>query len=124
MKKWLKIILLLLVMVLKGTTTVDAAIPVHDDEGIRSWVVEQEQRQQANFSDTSLIYHICSSRPDRLEPVLDFKKADQLNRKLFVIHHFNSVLPLRCGRYHVVITRLMAELPCDYYVFALRRLLC
>ena len=75
MNRWLKIILVTLVMVLKGAVNTNAATFDNDsNDKIYTWVAENNQKQQASISDSSNIYRICSSRPERVVPTNYFVK--------------------------------------------------
>ena len=126
MNRWLKIILVTLVMVLKGAVNTNAATFDNDSNvKIYTWVAENNQKQQASISDSSHIYRICSSRPERVVPTNYFvKQGTKQGRKLLMANHNNYISAHQRGRNHFWVSRLMLELPCEYYVFALKRLIC
>lgn len=126
MNRWVKLILLTLVMVLKGTVTMNAANMDIDSNGrVCAVVSDPNQKEQAVIHDSSQNYRVCSSRPSRTVPVNCFAKQDSRHVHKFILFNFKDPIQHHHRqRNHVRVSRLMPEPSCEYYVFTLRRLLC
>ena len=125
MNRWLRIIILTLLVVLKSTATISAAtFAADDDHKIQEWVFEHQQRPQAIISDSSQTFRLCSSRPQRVIPA---EYAKQVQRYSFRLQSSNLEKTLSWysyGRHHIKTSRLSLLFSCEYYVFALKHLLC
>lgn len=87
MNRWLRIIILTLLVVLKSTATMSAAtFAADDDHKIQEWFFEHQQRPQAIISDSSQTFRLCSSRPQRVIPA---EYAKQVQRYSFRLQSSN-----------------------------------
>ena len=125
MNRRLRIILLTWLLALTSALPVMASTGT-DDKGIGGdvWLTAPHQKQQATISDSSQVYRICSSRPGRLIPTLFAKQGQSRKPQLFNFKTFSLSQSQRRGRHHIRLSRLVPQLPCEYYVFALKRLIC
>ena len=93
-------------------------------EGIpTSQLRDDGYHSEAVLTDSSLLLRICGSRPGRMIPAaIKVKRAAQRISQLFNHHSF----PFRHygNRYFSIADAIIPMPQCDYYVFALRRLLC
>lgn len=126
MNRWVKLILLTLVMVLKGTVTMNAAnIDVDSNGSVCAVVSCPNQKEQAVIHDSSQNYRVCSSRPSRTIPVNYFAKQDSRHVHKFLLFNFKDPIQRHHRqRNQISVSRMLPEPSCEYYVFALRRLLC
>ena len=113
-------------MVLKGTVTMNAANMDVDSSGkVCAVVSDSNQKEQAVIHDSSQNYRVCSSRPSRTIPVNYFAKQDNRNVHKFLLFNFKDPIQSHHRqRNQIRVSRMMPEPSCEYYVFALRRLLC
>ena len=126
MNHWLRIIVLMLLMVLKGTVAINAScIEIDDNINDTTFVCDHQQKSPATVSDFSQIYRICSSRPERVMPSYGYTKHEQKqSRRLQLVHYKNAIVRYGRQRNHIRISRMMHQPACEYYVFTLRKLLC
>ena len=83
------------------------------------------RRNEATLNDARSIYRLCNTRPQRLLPTHGSTSGKSTGR-LLAARRLN-VKPLSSlydGRRRLETSPFYSSASCDYYVFALRRLLC
>ena len=113
-------------MVFKGIVTMNAAnIDVDSNGSVCAVVSCPNQKEQAVIHDSSQNYRVCSSRPSRTIPVNYFAKQDSRHVHKFLLFNFKDPIQSHHRqRNQISVSRMLPEPSCEYYVFALRRLLC
>lgn len=88
---------------------------------------QHQHRQEAILTDASQIYRICSSRPQRLLSAQGPKTERTVTPfgnftiRQHIVKHLFSYFDSRC---RMETAPFCMSASCDYYVIALRRLLC
>lgn len=131
MRRWLKILLLVLGMILSaqaqaqtGGRTCSDGLGGHDDRQQAAWTIGQ-QRSQAMLSNANELVRLCSQRPERLISSPDYLPVHHgVSRPQHLFNHQKT----RYCHYRGISTRLsrpLVDMPqSDYYVYRLRHLLC
>lgn len=124
MNHWLRFLVFALLMVLKGTVTMNAA-SIEFEDNVNTFELDSHNKQQAIVNDSSLIYRICSSRPARVIIIQNLARQIQKQcRRLQLFYHNSKIQRHFRTPNHVWGYRLMLLPSCEYYVFTLRRILC
>lgn len=89
----------------------------------RSFITEHKT-PEAVINDVQTLYRICSSRPQRT--VTPFGKMPcRLLARFFLSHKLSTLNAISLnGNVRLETAPFPSSAPCDYYVFALRHLLC
>ncbi len=131
MKRWLKILLLVLGVMITAQTQVQAGSRTRSeglgDRGDRqqgAWTVSKE-RGQAMLSNANELLRLCSQRPERL---VTSPAYVSVHHGVSRPQHFFNHQKIRFCHYRGTSLRLscpLVDMPqCDYYVYRLRHLLC
>lgn len=89
--------------------------------------LEKDKPSGAIFSDAQNLYRICNSRPQRLNPSFTSKYIrilfkENYAQKKYAFFHYSY--PYNDKRSRIETAPFSCLAPSDYYVFALRRLIC
>ncbi len=131
MKRWLKLILLTLGMLitaqaqaLAGNRTCSDGLGGHDDRRQATWTAGHE-RSQAMLSNANELVRLCSQRPERLVSSPDYVPTHhgQMRPQHLFIHQKSRYCHYR--GLSTGLSRPLVDMPqSDYYVYRLRHLLC
>lgn len=133
MRRWLKILLLVLGMILSaqsqalaqtGGRTCSDGLGEHGGRQQTAWTIDQPH-EQALLSNANELVRLCSQRPERLISSPDYVPAHHsVSRPQHLFTHQKT----RFCHFRGVSTGLsrpLVDMPqSDYYVYRLRRLLC
>ncbi|SET27195.1 hypothetical protein [Prevotella sp. kh1p2] len=75
-------------------------------------------------ADPQPVYRVCSSRPQRLLPPFGSSRHTVSGHRLLAHRTFYSSFSLYGGRARMETAPFPSDASCDYYVFALKHLLC
>ena len=95
-----------------------------DSDVLRDGLEASRDRATAVLTDAQNIYRICSSRPQRLLPSNGFKQERTSCKQSSSFSHKSIKNRLSCKWVIRITLPIRTVVSCDYYVFALRRLLC
>lgn len=131
MKRWLKIILLVLGVMITaqtqaqaGSRTCSDGLGEPGDRRQTAWSASKE-RGQALLSNVNELVRLCSQRPERL---VSSPAYESVHHGVSRPQHFFNHQKTRFCHYRGISLRLscpLVDMPqCDYYVYRLRHLLC
>ena len=126
MSRWIKILVLLLGIALHAPSCL-AADTTSADGGHRekATLMAHREKTQAVLAGTDTLARICSARPERFSSPAEYQSQLRLQvRFLDLFHHQKSCFCHYRGVGTPLSSRIMAVPPSDYYVVALRHLLC
>lgn len=76
----------------------------------------------ANIQDVQNIYRICNSRPQR---VLSSFRTNKLTGKMPLLYKYTKCIKsYTAGKFKLETAPYQTEVACDYYIIALRHILC
>lgn len=131
MKRWLKILMLALGMVitaqaqaLAGSRTCSDGPDDRDDRQQAEWTIGKE-RCQAVLTNANELVRLCSQRPERLLSSPDYVPVHHsVSRPQYLFTHQKAQFCHYRGLF-TGLTRPLLDMPqSDYYVYRLRHLLC
>ena len=95
-----------------------------DRDGLRRTGSWEQKRTEAIITDSHSIYRICNSRPQRLLSH-HAQRNYRMQAKLQPLTFLSPYKSVKTGTHYWKITLpLLSVASCDYYVFALRHILC
>lgn len=93
-------------------------------DGLRGGDDLKREKATAVLTDAQDAYRICSSRPQRLLPANGFKLERTSGKQSFSLYFKPPKRRFSCRWAIRNTSPIRTVVSCDYYVFALRRLLC
>lgn len=92
--------------------------------GMHAAVLHARLQSVAVPADPQSIYRVCSSRPQRVLPSFSNPRHPVNGRRLLAGKMFHSSLQRQGSRVRMETAPFQSVASCDYYVFALKHLLC
>lgn len=124
-RRWLHIVLLLLVMLLSGYGKAQAAAADDGRDKSQPVLLGHADKPQALLTDTSWQLRLCSQRPERVSVPHTYPPVRHLSLRHHHSSHIHNVSLARYRAYGLPLSApIRLSLPCRYYVLALQRLLC
>lgn len=126
MNRWLRLLVLAGLMVLKGALLLHASsLDRGADAQLCARVDAQEREEGTSIEDSSLAYHNCASLCEHTVYGQSLTKYTQKQLRNLRLYLHQGRLMSHCHRRRRMwIPPTEYEPSCKYYVFALRRLLC